>query len=164
MSIEQSNVTLSSVELNVNAAVTLLSAAGGPAVSIVSGATVSVVHSRSAGVRSSLPEGSIARTEKLCGPSGSVRTYGDWHGCASSWSIRHSNVARGSSDENRNVACPLPLNASGAWSIRVSGAWVSPGVSTPPSPAPASGSIGCLSETLQPPASSRTARAGHGAR
>src|SRR6185295_3612095 len=114
LSSEQSNVTDASLERKLNCAMTLLSWAGGPLSSIVSGATVSIVHTRSAGVSSLLPAASTALTEKLWLPSDSVRTYGDWHGCATSLSIRHWNVAVGSSDENRNVAWPLRLNMSGA--------------------------------------------------
>src|ERR1041384_5385104 len=155
LSSEQSKAAPASLDLNENCAVTLLSAAGGPSVSMVSGATVSIVQRCSAGVSSPLPAASIARTENECEPSESVRAYGDRHGWATSRSIRHSNVAVGSSDENRNVAWPARLNAAGASSFVVWGASVSIGPPPPPS-GPASVRA-CLAGTLQPAASARRA-------
>ena len=47
----------------------------------VSGATVSTVNVRVAGVMSTLPAASVARTENVCSPSAKVPVaYGDVHG------------------------------------------------------------------------------------
>jgi hypothetical protein len=43
--------------------------AAGPDVIVVSGATVSIVHVTLAGVASTLPDESVARTRKVCEPS-----------------------------------------------------------------------------------------------
>ena len=57
-----------SVEVNVNVADVLATAPDGPAVIVVLGATVSTVHVRVAGVGSTFPSVSIARTRKVCEP------------------------------------------------------------------------------------------------
>ena len=58
--------TPASVEPNVNVALVLLTEPVGPAVIVVSGATVSTVHVREAGEASVLPAASVARTWKVC--------------------------------------------------------------------------------------------------
>ena len=57
-----------SVEENVNVAEVLATVPDGPAVIVVSGATVSTVHVRVAGVASVFPAASVARTRKVCEP------------------------------------------------------------------------------------------------
>ena len=61
-----------SVELKAKLALALLVSPFGPLVMIVSGAMVSTVKPRVAGVGSMLPAGSTARTESVYTPSASV--------------------------------------------------------------------------------------------
>lgn len=66
------NVEPASVEVKVNVETLELLFAGGPLVMVVSGRTVSMVHVYEAGVASTLPAGSMARTWKVCEPSASA--------------------------------------------------------------------------------------------
>jgi len=63
-----SNVEPASVEVNANVAVVELTVPLGPLVIDVFGAVRSIVHVRVAGVASTLPVESFARTEKVCEP------------------------------------------------------------------------------------------------
>src|SRR2546426_8186346 len=67
-----SNVLPASVEVNVNSPTWLLDSAGGFVVIVVSGAVVSMVQVKLAGVGSTLPAGSIARTWKVWLPAASA--------------------------------------------------------------------------------------------
>ena len=60
-----SKVLLASVDVKLKLALVLLSIAGGLAVMLVSGAVVSIVQVKLAGVGSVLPTASIARTWKV---------------------------------------------------------------------------------------------------
>ena len=60
------NVEPASVAVKVKVALVLLTEPVGPAVMVVSGATVSTVHVREAGEASVLPAASVARTWKVC--------------------------------------------------------------------------------------------------
>ena len=74
----------------------------GPLSIVVSGGVVSTVNVRVAGVGSTLPAWSIARTLNVWSPSASVVTpYGDEHAWNAPPSSLHSNVAFGSL-ENEN--------------------------------------------------------------
>ena len=64
-----SNVTPVSVPENVKAAVAVLIAPVGPVLIVVSGAAVSTVNVRVAGVASTFPAASRARTSNVCAPS-----------------------------------------------------------------------------------------------
>ena len=68
-STRHSNVEPASVAVNEKLGVVSLVTPLGPAVIVVSGAVVSTVNDRLAGVGSMLPAGSIARTSKVCAPS-----------------------------------------------------------------------------------------------
>ena len=71
-STRHSNVEPVSVEVNVNVGVLSLVGPDGPAVMLVSGgvvSTVSTVKARLAGVASTLPAASMARTSKVWAPS-----------------------------------------------------------------------------------------------
>ena len=90
-------------ELNVNTG-------GPPASSVVCGAVVSIVNVRLAGVWSTFPAASRARTSNVYVPSGSVPTLcGDVHAVNSAVLSRHSNVAPGSV-ENLNTGGPPASN------------------------------------------------------
>ena len=102
----------------------------GPVVIVVSGATVSTVNERVAGVASVLPAGSMARTENVYAPSASaVYACGDVHAAyvpvaAPGPSSLHSNVAP-ASDVNPNDGEFTLINPVGPVVIVVSGATVS---------------------------------------
>ncbi len=92
---------LDSLEENVNVGAATLVAPLGPLSITVSGAAVSTVKVRVAGVGSMLPAASIARTENVCSPSGSVPSAcGDVHGANAAPSSLHSKVEFGSLEEN----------------------------------------------------------------
>ena len=101
LSTRHSNVVLASLEENVNVGVAMLIAPLGPLSITVSGAAVSTVNVRVAGVGSVLPAISVARTENVCSPSGSAPSVsGDVHVANAPLSMRHSKVEFGSLDEN----------------------------------------------------------------
>ena len=80
--------------VKVNDAVVEATVPLGPPVTVVSGAVVSTVNVREAGVASALPAASLARTEKVCEPSPSpVRSFGDVQAAQAPASSLHSNVA-----------------------------------------------------------------------
>ena len=71
---------LTPVELMAKVAPVAAVTAGGPSSIVVSGATVSTVNPRVAGVGSGVPDGSMARTATVCAPSArSVRSSGELH-------------------------------------------------------------------------------------
>ncbi len=99
----------------------------GPPPSVVSGATVSTVNVRVAGVGSTLPSRSIARTANVCGPSGScpAERSGDVHGANAPASSLHSNVEPGFVELNVNIGVVSFVGPSGPCASVVSGASVS---------------------------------------
>ena len=103
----------------------------GPPVIVVSGAVVSTVNDRDAGVASTLPAASVARTRNVYTPSASEpRMRGDVQGpneptAAPGPSSRHSNVEPASVEENVNVALLTLIVPVGPPVIVVSGAVVS---------------------------------------
>ena len=121
---------VSSLAMKPKLAEELLLKAGGLIVSavsggVVSGSVVSSVKVRLAGVASVLPAASVARTEKVCGPSVSVAVVcGELHAVKASLSTRHSKLAPGS-DEKSNVGVASRVNPVGPASIVVSGGIVS---------------------------------------
>jgi hypothetical protein len=87
---------------------------------------VTSVKLRAAGVWSTLPATSVARTANVCFPGLTGPTAaGDVHGANAAPSSRHSNVDPGSSAENVNVALGSVTGPSGPDSIVVCGAVVS---------------------------------------
>jgi hypothetical protein len=113
-----SNVEPASFDVNRNG--------GPPASSVVSGAVVSTVNVRAAGVWSVCWVVSVARTSTVYVPSANgPNSRGDVQGAKASALIRHSNVAPASLEENVNcgvVSRVVPLTPL---SIVVSGAVVS---------------------------------------
>ena len=76
--------------MNVNVGVLSLVAPAGPPVIVVSGAAVSIVNERLAGVGSTLPAASIACTSNVCAPSVSAAVVnGELHVVKASVSTRH---------------------------------------------------------------------------
>ncbi len=99
---------------------------GGPERIVVSGASVSTVKVRVAGVGSALPAGSIARTSKVCSPSArSPAGCGDWHAANAPPSTRHSNVVPGLSPVNSNSGVASPVGPDGPAVMLVCGGSVS---------------------------------------
>src|SRR5947209_13179184 len=93
---------------------------------LVSGAVASTVHAAVAGVASTLPAASVARTEKLWLPSASVPVmYGDEQLDHEPPSSLHSSVAPLSVAENPSVAMVALTVPDGAVSNAVFGATVS---------------------------------------
>ena len=88
-------------------------------------------HSTNSGVESTTPDGLIARTSNLCGPTARPSTVcGDVHGAKSAPSSEHSKSERiwpviGSSPENSKTAMVPSVSSSGSRSIEVSGALTS---------------------------------------
>ena len=112
--------------VNVNCGVVTLIVPVGPDSIVVSGAAVSIVNIREAGVGSTLPAASVARTVNACVPSASVpRFRGDEHGWNVPVSSRHSNVDPDSLAENVNTGALLLVVPVGPVLIVVSGAVVS---------------------------------------
>ena len=88
------NVEPASVEVNENVGVLSLVVPDGPAVIEVSGGVVSTVKVRLAGVRSTFPAASSARTSKVCEPSVSATVVnGEVQAVNAPPSTRHWNVA-----------------------------------------------------------------------
>ena len=109
--------------------------AGAPEPSVVSGATVSGTtrQVRSAGVWSTLPAGSVARTRSLCSPTARpLSCLGDVQAVNASLSSAHSNVENSWLDEKAIDALVLSVSGSGPESIVVSGGVLSgaPNVTT----------------------------------
>src|SRR5829696_2866733 len=82
----------------------------------------STVQLRDAGVGSTLPTASIARTENVCGPSPTdVYRVGDVHRTKGAPSTRHSKVESDSVEEKLNWASGLLSVPAGPLSMIVSG-------------------------------------------
>ncbi len=120
---EQVNVTGASSEPNSNTASVWFEGSAGVATKSVSGSTVSISQVNDAGLASTFPAGSTARTRKVCVPSGTLfKVVGDGHAAKAAPSREHSNVAAGSGLEKVKVATELVDAAGGAASMVVSGA------------------------------------------
>src|SRR5918992_5754150 len=109
-----------------NWAVLLSVVTSGPELIRTGGARPSTLHSHSAGVRSTLPSASTARTRNECSPkTRSLYVTGDEHAVktpASAASSRaHSKVAFCTLDTNLNVAVLLSVGSAGVLMIAVSG-------------------------------------------
>jgi hypothetical protein len=126
VSSEHSKVAVASVELNVNVASALAVEDGGPELIVVFGALVSTVIDRLAGVASTWPSPSTARTRKVCAPDESVEVVnGDEQLVNAPVSTEHWNVDGVSLDENANVGVESFVGPLGPEVIVVSGAVVS---------------------------------------
>ncbi len=89
---------------NVNVGVESLVEPEGPLSMVVCGAAVSTVNAHEAGVGSTFPAVSVARTSKVCAPSVSDAVVsGVVHELQAPPSTRHSNVEPASSAEKVNV-------------------------------------------------------------
>ena len=111
-----------SVAENPNDAAAVATVPFGPLVIEVSGATVSTAHVRDAGVASTLPSPSLARTEKVCVPSASAEyDFGEAQLVHAPESSLHSNEPA-SVDENENDAVFAATVPLGPPVIEVSGA------------------------------------------
>jgi hypothetical protein len=92
----------------------------------VSGAVVSTVNARLAGVGSGLDAASIALTAKVCGPSvNALVVKGDVHDLKPAPSTLHSNVDPASLEEKPNCGVGSLVRALGPESMDVSGGPVS---------------------------------------
>ena len=97
----------------------------GPAAIAVSGASVSTENARLAGVSSTLPAASVARTSKVCAPSVSAAVVrGEPHVANAAASTRHSKLAPASL-ENAKVGVESLVSPLGPASTVVSGGVVS---------------------------------------
>jgi hypothetical protein len=124
---EQAKLLGSDAE-NVNVAVVLSVVAGGPESIVVSGATVSTVHVRSAEVASVFPARSRACTRNVWGPWPRPEYEADEdvvHVPNGASSSEHSKVLPDSFDEKVKLADVLPEKGLGPESIVVTGAVVS---------------------------------------
>ena len=92
----------------------------GPLSIVVCGAAVSTVKLREAGVASTFPTGSVARTSKVCAPSASEAVVmGVEHEAHAPASTRHSNVEPAWSAENANVGVASFVGPDGPLSMVV---------------------------------------------
>lgn len=113
-------------ELNVKTALVDATVPDGPESIAVSGGVLSMVHVRDAGVGSTFPAPSRARTANVCVPSPKPEyIFGDTHAANPEPFNEHSNDAPTVSDENVKVALLALVADGGAESILVSGAVVS---------------------------------------
>ena len=125
---EHANVAPVSVAVNAKLALPLVVVAGGADEISVSGATVSTVNARVAGVPSPFPAASVAQTENVCGPSASDGAVtGEEQVANSAPSSAHAKVELLSLEMNANVAVGSPVAPLGPDVIVVSGAVVSSG-------------------------------------
>ena len=123
-STRHSNVP-ASLEVNENVGVASLVGPFGPAVMVVSGAIVSTLKAREAGVTSTLVAVSIARTSKVCAPLASpVVVNDDVQAANGRPSTRQSKVAP-ASELNENVGVLSLVGPFGPAVIVVSGAVMS---------------------------------------
>ena len=98
----------------------------GPPPMVVSGAIVSTVHARVAGVWSTFPAPSTARTPNVCAPSASpVYDFGESQAVQAPPSRLHSKSAPASGEEKANDAALVVASAFGPLVTVVSGATVS---------------------------------------
>jgi hypothetical protein len=94
-----------SLDVNSKLAAVAVVVPDGPAVIVVSGAIVSTVQVRVAGVGSMFPAGSFERTSKVWRPSASPEyAAGETHTANAAPSSAHSKTDPASSDENAKVA------------------------------------------------------------
>src|SRR5215510_13468255 len=92
----------------------------------VSGSRVSTVKLREAGVWSVLPAGSVARTEKVWGPSAREAVVsGEEQGAQAPESTRHSKDEPGWSESKVKVGVGLLVGPAGPLRMLVSGSRVS---------------------------------------
>ena len=111
---------------NANVGVASFVGPDGPLSIVVSGAAVSTVKLRDAGVASTLPAVSVARTSNVCAPSASDAVVcGELQEAHAPASTRHSNVEPAWLDENANVGVASFVGPDGPLSIVVCGAAVS---------------------------------------
>ena len=111
---------------NSNVGVTSLVGPEGPLSIVVCGAAVSTVNAHDAGVESTFPAGSVARTSKVWGPSPSAAVV--WTGLQEAHappSTRHSKVEPTWSEESVNAGVVSLVDPNGPLSIAVCGAAVS---------------------------------------
>ncbi len=95
----------------------------GPEVMVVSGATVSTLNDRPAGVASTLPAASRARTWKVCAPFARAASGVPLVQAAKAPpSIEHSKLAAGSFELKVNVGVLVATGPFGPESMVVSGA------------------------------------------
>ncbi len=115
-----------SLEENANVAEFVVIVPVGPESIVVFGAAVSTVKVREAGVGSTLPAVSRARTSNVCAPCARfVYACGDVHGANAALSRRHSNVEPGLVEVNANDGDALLVAPVGPLVIAVSGNEVS---------------------------------------
>ena len=125
MSTWHSKVEPVSVEVNAKVGVVSLVGFGGPLVIVVFGAVMSIVNVCEAGVGSTLPAASMARTSNVCVPAASVAgVKGTCRPRSAAVSMRHWNVEPASVEVNAKVGV-VSLVGSGPAVIVVSGAMVS---------------------------------------
>ena len=123
---EHSKMALLSLE-NARLAEVVEVCAGGPESMVVWGAVVSTVHAHCAGVASTLPVRSRARTANECAASARPRySSGEGQALNAAPLSEHSKVP-GSVEETAKPADVLPVRAGGPESIVVSGASASGG-------------------------------------
>src|ERR671919_1683827 len=123
---EHSNVTPSSLAVKRNLASVLAVGSLGAESIVVTGGVVSrggvMFQPWPAGVGSTWPSGSVARTLKLCQPvARPVYSFGELQGSYAAPSSEHSKVDPARSEENVNVALVLSVSVAGAESIVVCG-------------------------------------------
>ena len=119
-------VAVPSVELKVQLALlTVMKPLAGPELIVTAGATVSTVIVRVAGVASTLPAGSMARTSKVCEPSlRPMKLPGELQVVNAAGlveSIRHWNVAVPSGELKAQLALAVAMVPVGPLSMFVSG-------------------------------------------
>ena len=125
-STRHSNVEPAWLAENVNVGVASFVGPDGPLSIVVCGAAVSTVKLRDAGVASTLPAGSVARTSNVWAPSASEAVvWAELQEPQAPASTRHSNVEPAWSAENANVGVESFVGPDGPLSIVVCGAAVS---------------------------------------
>jgi hypothetical protein len=126
VSSEHSRAEPVSLAENEKPALVLVVVAGGAEPIVVSGATVSIVQLCVAGVASTLPAPSLARTRNWWASSARPEYWrGEAQDAKAAPSSEHSNVTPDSLDEKLKLALVLDVSADGAEEIVVSGATVS---------------------------------------
>jgi hypothetical protein len=127
VSTEHWNVDGVSLDVNANVGVESFVGPLGPEVIVVSGAVVSAVNARVAGVGSVFPAGSVARTENVYGPSRSAAgVNGDAQAVYVLPSSEQANVEPVSLAVNENVGVESLVAPVGPAVIVVSGGVTSP--------------------------------------
>jgi hypothetical protein len=127
VSTEHWNVEPVSVEAKTNVGVESLVGPLGPEVNDVSGASVSTVKLRVAGLWSVFPAASVARTSKVWAPSASTAVVtGETQPAKAAPSTEHSKVEPDSLDENAKVGVESGVSPVGPDPIVVCGGVASP--------------------------------------